>query len=168
MMPAGIAEFIVCWRLMGWTGFCVGGWEYWTDPDLAGIGGGVRTMTDWVLFEASDESCGAFTFGGSLEGGEVGFRAGIDGNFCWVEGCTASAFTGTGWPTCFNGTWIGFGWVGGDWLGLLIIVCNLLVGCCGKCCVVCWTLCCNWGDGAVCICFCCMCGDFLLSDPAAT
>lgn len=153
-------------------GCCVGGCEYWTEPDLAGMGGGVPrvgTITDWVLFEVSDESCGGFTFGGSLEGGDVDdVRAGIDGNFCWVEGCTASAFTGTGWPACFNGTWIGFGWDGGDWLGLLIIVCNLGLGCCGKCCVVCCTLCCNWGEGAACICFCCMCGDFLLSDPAAT
>jgi hypothetical protein len=52
---------------------------------------------------------------------------------------------------------------------LLIIVCNLGLDCCGKCCV-CGTFgaCCIWCDGAACICLCCICGDFLLSDPAAT
>lgn len=150
-------------------------WGYWTEPLRAGMGGGVPrvpgTITDWALFVASD-SWGGFIFGGSLEGGDVegtdGLRAGTAGNFCWVGGWTASDFTGTGWPACFNGTWIGFACVGGDWFGLLTIVCNFGIGCCGKCCVcatfgVWW-----WCDGAACICLCCMCGDFLLSDPAAT
>lgn len=167
---------------MGWVGFCEGGCEYCTEPERAGMGGGVPrvwTITDWVLLHGSDDSWGGLIFGGSLEGGDIDvtdvLRAGIDGSFwcCVVAaaaaiGCMASAFTGTGWPACFNGTWMGFGWDGGDWLGLLIIVCNLEVGCCGKWCCVCGTLCCIWGEGDACICLCCICGDFLLSVPAAT
>lgn len=102
-MHDGIAELIVLCRLTGLF-FWEGKFGFCTDPDRAGTGGGgprEGIETDWILCIDST-NCGAFTFGGSLGGGDVdeeveAFRAGILGKFC--VGWIASILMGIGCMT---------------------------------------------------------------------